>query len=149
MAVDRNESFASIANKVCKEFVFFRQDIAFWKQFSDDYPLLGMNAKVQVVEQAQGGCVMMMTAWLLDGHKQDVRKESEDIEFPATPWQFFKKLYMPKWFVRRWPVRNTTTRLTVAEHHHYLCPHVPVEDSGIHFRWMAQMSGQWGDDGTR
>lgn len=30
-----------------------------------------------------------------------------EIETPTTWWQMFKKQYMPRWFLARWPVINT------------------------------------------
>lgn len=146
MAVDRNESFVHMANQVCKEFVFARQDIAFYRMFSDEFPLCGQNAIVSFVEQAQGSLVMAMRAWLLDGHTWDVRKETTDIEFPSTPWEFFKQRYMPRWFIKRYPVKMEVKRVVVAEHRHYLCPHLVVEPDHMHYKWMAVQSGQWERD---
>ncbi len=145
MAIDRNESFAHLANQVCKEFTFHRQDVAFWQALPEQYPQLSNSAVVSVVEQVQGGLVMALRTWLLDGHKQDVRKETTDIEFPKTPWQFFKMVYMPDWFTRHWPVKMAVQKVTVAEHHHHLCPHLVVEPGHLHYKWMAVQSGQWKD----
>ena len=148
MAFDRDESFASVANKVIQELSFDRQELAMWRVLSD-YPLLQNNAKIKVTEQAVGGLLFMLRAWCLDGHRQDIRKETEDIEFPATPWEFYKQEYAPNWFHKKCPVKTKTTRITVAEHHHHLCPHVVVEDKWNHFKWMAVQSGQWKENDGR
>jgi hypothetical protein len=107
-----------------------------------DYPLIRDNARIRVFEQAVGGAVIQVQSWILDAHKSDVRIERREIEFPATPWEFFKQSYAPAWFLKRWPVKTKTTTYDWSEHHHFVCPHVKVEDRGEHFKWMGRMSGQ-------
>ena len=101
------------------------------------------------LDQAMVGTVAQLRGWLLDGHKQD-REEFDVIEFPASPWQFFKQRYAPEWWLRRWPVAMEERRVCVAVHHHHICPHVTVESSdldgrSLHFMWMGEMSGQLPD----
>jgi hypothetical protein len=115
--------------------------VALWDILPDNH-LLHDNAKIRVFEQATGGLVASLSAWLLDGHKADVRKEYRDIEFPSSPWQFLKQLHAPKWFLNHWPVKTKTTTVEIAHHHHFVCPHVKVEDKNQHFMWMGTMSGQ-------
>lgn len=141
--MEKGRLTASFANEVSRQFVFERQQLGSWQALNVDYPLLSENARIQYIERAEGGIVQSLRAWLLDGHKQDVSKETTDIYYPATPWQFFKQLYAPKWYLRKWPVKNTIKRVVVAEHHHHMCPHVVVDNKADHFRWMARMSGQW------
>jgi hypothetical protein len=84
-------------------------------------------------------------AWFLNGHRVDVMTETDRIEVPATPWEFFKQKYAPKWFLRRWPVKMETKEFRVAIHHHYVCPHIDVpSDKGnhVHYAWMGEQSGQ-------
>jgi hypothetical protein len=98
------------------------------------------------LDQAIVGTVCDLRGWLLDGHKI-ARIDSDIVEFPVTPWQFFKQRYAPKWFLRRWPVVMEGRTIRVAVHHHFVCPHVAIptdETSGrfAHFVWMGEMSGQ-------
>ena len=98
------------------------------------------------LDQAVAGTVAQLRGWLLDGHKCDC-EETQIIEFPATPWQFFKQKYAPKWWLRRWPVVLEERRVLTAIHHHHICPHVAVPDGSVearavHFIWMGEASGQ-------
>ena len=98
------------------------------------------------LDQTMVGTIAQLRGWLLDGHKIQ-RTDSETIEFPASPWQFFKQRYMPKWFLSHWPVIMDERAIRVAVHHHYICPHVSIEKhdlggSNLHFLWMGEMSGQ-------
>lgn len=88
---------------------------------------------------------LQLLAWFLSGHKTDVLTERDTIEVPASPWEFAKQRYAPKWFLRRWPVKTETKEFRVAIHRHYVCPHIDVpRDNGphIHYAWMGEMSGQ-------
>lgn len=107
-----------------------------------DYPLLSDNAKIRIWEQAIGGIVIQVQSWILDGHKSDVRVERRSVEYPASWWDYLKQDYAPTWFLRRWPVKMTEVTYDWSEHHHFVCPHVKVEDRGQHFTWMGKMSGQ-------
>ena len=98
------------------------------------------------LDQGVVGVVAQLRGWLLNGHKQD-RIETDIIEFPTSPWQFFKERYAPKWWLRRWPVICSNRPIRVAVHHHYVCPHVAVDNNDphghtIHYLWMGEMSGQ-------
>ena len=98
------------------------------------------------LDQAMVGTIAHFQGWLLDGHKKD-REESDVIEFPASPWQFFKQRHAPKWFLSRWPVVMEERTVRVAIHQHYICPHVSIEKhdldgANLHFMWMGEMSGQ-------
>jgi hypothetical protein len=98
------------------------------------------------MDHAMTGTVVQLRGWLLNGHKID-RADSNEIEFPASPWQFFKQQYAPKWWLRRWPVVIQMRTITVAIHHHYICPHVAVDPDNLrttdpHYLWMGEMSGQ-------
>lgn len=87
----------------------------------------------------------ILKIWFLNGHKTDVLTERDTIKIPASPWEFTKQRYAPKWFLRRWPVKTETKEFRVAVHHHYVCPHVEVpSDKGmnVHYAWMGKMSGQ-------
>ncbi len=104
--------------------------------------LLLANHEVRMLEDQADGLVLGLSAWLLDGHKLDKMPQVDHIEFPSTPWQFFKQEYAPKWFLSRFPVKTQEREVITAIHHHYLCPHVNVPDKNIHFVWMGEMSGQ-------
>ena len=111
-------------------------------QFLPESELLIANHEAYVFEHHAGGLVLGLKAWLLDGHKLDKMPERSSIEFPETPWQFFKQEYAPKWFLKKFPVKNSVREITTAIHHHYLCPHVNVPKKEVHFVWMGEMSGQ-------
>lgn len=116
--------------------------VAFWNTIPEAM-FLSSNAQIKIIEQSAGGLVMMLHAWLLDGHKRDIREDREVIEFPATPWQFLKQEYAPQWFIRRYPVKMQKREFVVHIHHHYVCPHVDMAmEKGVHFQWMGEMSGQ-------
>ena len=129
------------------DWMFERLMVAF-HSILPDCQLLPQSAKI--IENQLGNqidqIVLRVNAWLLDGHKSDVRTEYDEIEFPATPWEFWKKEYAPKWFLARWPVKTSATKIRVAVHHHFVCPHVdpdnPREDAFKHYSWMAEQSGQ-------
>ncbi len=106
-----------------------------------EYPAIGHNAKVDVRElsYAVDQLALYVRSWVLDGHKVD-RLEPESIDFPATPWDFWKQEHAPKWFLERWPVKYKTTVVNKNVHKHYVCPHVNVKtDDSMHFMWMARM----------
>lgn len=101
------------------------------------------TAKFSIADRAEEQLAVTATMWLLDGHKQDVRKVHGWIMFPSTPWQFFKQKYMPEWFKSRWPVEYKSNAYVTEIHHHYVCPHVsPDDDPCMHYAWMGHMSGQ-------
>ena len=126
---------------------FDRLHLAFHVKLSEllpRAPLLAQNAQIRQLEMATGELVLAVNAWLIDGHKSDVRLEYKTIEFPSSPWQFWKQRNAPQWFLERYPVKTTETTVVCAEHHHFVCPHVEVpDDRQIHFKWMAEMSGQY------
>src|ERR1700743_99957 len=115
--------------------------VAFYNQLPECMPLEA-RARVRISEQAIGGLVATLSTWLLDGHKRDVREEYDFIYFPKSPWQFIKQSYAPKWFTDRWPVLTVEKRIKIAVHHHFVCPHIAVEDKGSHVAWMGRQSGQ-------
>jgi hypothetical protein len=135
----------NISSERSQEILTEMLHVAFSRQIPDAM-LLSSNAKIRIFELATGGLVAQLSGWLLDGHKQDVRTEVDVIEFPSSPWQFLKQRHAPEWFLKRWPVVMEERRIRVAVHHHYVCPHVRVEDRGKHFMWMGRMSGQVGAD---
>jgi hypothetical protein len=121
--------------------------VAFWNTIPE-CELIRDNARITLRHQAAvTDLVMMVNAWLLDGHKKDIRTERDVIEFPVTPWEFVKQRYAPKWFLNRFPIKMKEHEFRVAIHHHYVCPHVKVDKAPVHYAWMGKMSGQIkGDD---
>lgn len=107
-----------------------------------NYEIIPETMKIRYFEHYTGEMVLALQAWIFDGHKTDVRIEYDEIETPATPWQFFKKMYAPKWFILRCPVKTETHRFRVSVHHHFVCPHIGVKDALLHHVWMGTMSGQ-------
>ena len=126
--------------------VMERLYVHFHKIIPDFYLARGQFELVTRLDQAVAGIVAQLRGWLLDGHKCD-REETQIIEFPATPWQFFKQKYAPEWWLRYWPVRMSERRVLTAIHHHHICPHVAIEEDNlgaraVHFLWMGEASGQ-------
>lgn len=117
--------------------------LAFWTTINQTYPPIGENAKLRVIEQATTtDLVMMVKTWILDGHKVD-RIEPESIDFHATPWDFWKQEYAPKWFLERWPVKMKTTVVDRTIHKHFVCPHINMKDDrNPHIVWMYERSVQ-------
>lgn len=118
--------------------------LAFWTGVHQSYPPLAENAKLRVQElsYAVDELLVMVNTWILDGHKVD-RLEPESIDFPATPWDFAKQQYAPKWFLDRWPVKYKTTVVNKNIHKHFVCPHINIKDDNYpHIAWMYEQSSQ-------
>ena len=132
-------------NKV-QSLLFERTLIAFTKlipeaRIAEWQAGLSLRALPDVAEEFAA----ILRVWLLSGHKVDKLTERDTIDYPASPWQFFKQQYAPKWFLRRFPVVMETKHFRVAIHHHYVCPHVEVPNEKgphVHYAWMGEMSGQ-------
>ena len=123
-----------------KKAVFERLQLAFWQTI----PAIGENAKVDLreISYLADKFLLSVRSWILDGHKVD-RIEPESIDFPKTPWDFWKQEHAPKWLLDRFPVKYQTTVINKNIHKHYVCPHVNVKnDDSVHFMWMAERSGQ-------
>jgi hypothetical protein len=117
--------------------------LAFWNRIPD-YPAIIENAEVRIrqLPDVVDEVVLFVKSWVLDGHKVD-RIEPESIDFPATPWEFWKQEHAPKWFLERWPVKMKTTVVNRNIHKHYVCPHINIkEDRYPHIVWMYEHSGQ-------
>jgi hypothetical protein len=102
-----------------------------------EYPTVAENMRFDIWEnRATKYLVLSLRSFLLDGHKFD-RTQTVRIDTPATPWEFFKQEYMPKWFVKRFPVRVVTQHVVTQHDHHYMCPHLSVpSDKPHHLYWM-------------
>lgn len=133
-----------------KKFLFEKQYLAFHRLIPDMHLSRSQAELFTYLDHASTDVILALKAWFLDGHKRDVREVRADVEFPATPWEFFKQEYAPKWFLKRWPVKMQKTQYVCEVHHHHICPHVeaPEEYSPHrHYLWMAEMSGQIGPRG--
>jgi hypothetical protein len=129
-----------ISGEEAKNVVLEKLQLAFW----DTMPAIGENAEVDIRQLSDSFDRVLLSArsWILDGHKVD-RLDSESIDFPLTPWDFFKQEYAPKWFLERWPVKYRTEVFTKAIHQHYMCPHINANvDRFQHLEWMYKNSGQ-------
>jgi hypothetical protein len=106
---------------------------------ADKYPGAIANAEMQAKSDVDvmRRMVFTMTTWFLDAHKE-VRKESRNIDFPASPWQFFKQEYFPAWALKRWPVKYNSTTVTMVEHHHHICPHMVTDNQDKHIMFMYE-----------
>ena len=123
----------SVSKMVCEKFLVYATSVM------DDYPGLAHNMEMRVNQTHDhiNRCVIFLKSWMLDGHKV-VRKEDRMVRFPSSPWQFFKQRYFPEWALERWPVQETAETFTVAEHHHYICPHMVVDERDKHIMFMYE-----------
>jgi hypothetical protein len=131
---------AEISNGEAKRVVLEKLQLAFWNTM----PAIGENTEVDIRQLSDSfdKVIMYVRSWILDGHKVD-RIEPESIDFPATPWDFWKQEYAPKWFLERWPVKMKTTVVNRNIHKHFVCPHINIkEDRYPHIVWMYENSGQ-------
>jgi len=89
------------ANKAVLE----QLQLAFWTTIKQLYPPIGENAKLRIqnISYSVDELVMTVNTWVLDGHKVD-RIEPESIDFPATPWEFWKQEYAQETILERIPV---------------------------------------------
>jgi hypothetical protein len=129
-----------ISNGEAKRVVLEKLQLAFWNTM----PAIGENTEVDIRQLSDSfdKVIMYVRSWILDGHKVD-RIEPESIDFPATPWDFWKQEYAPKWFLERWPVKMKTTVVNRNIHKHFVCPHINIkEDRYPHIVWMYENSGQ-------
>jgi hypothetical protein len=65
---------------------------------------------------------------------------SETVEWPDGWWQEFRERWLPRWWLRRWPVRMDSREVvTRVEHKHLrLCPHVDIpRGDRVHFAWVS------------
>ena len=133
-------SLPYISSEDAKSVVLEKLKLAFWNTM----PAIGENAEVDIRQLSDSfdKVLLSVRSWILDGHKVD-RIESESFDFPATPWDFWKQEYAPKWFLDRWPVKYNTQVVTKNIHQHYVCPHINANvDRFQHLEWMYKNSGQ-------
>lgn len=125
-----------------QRYIFERLHVGFWSRLPG-LPALSRRAEFRLnqVGNAIDGTVGMLSTWLLDGHRTDVREESEEFLVPVTWWDHWKQDCAPGWFLKRWPAKTRSVYPVVAVHHHYVCPHVDP-DERKHYEWMGEMSGQ-------
>jgi hypothetical protein len=135
MAVDRVVSEAQMAKLVADRFYLYATNT----RTRLEYPGLLANAEIRIQEEAKmyDTLVYFLKTWILDGHKE-VRREQSPVLFPKTPWQFFKQRHFPAWLLDRFPVEYDKTYVTIAEHHHYVCPHLALEDRNKHIMFMFE-----------
>ena len=83
----------NLSNEEAKRVVLEQLQLAFWNTM----PAIGENAQVDIRQLSDSfdKILISMRSWILDGHKVD-RIEPESIDFPATPWDFWKQEYAPK-----------------------------------------------------
>lgn len=133
MAFPVDESQASVARLVCERFLVYATSVM------EEYPGLSRNLDFRVNEAHDhiNRCVMFLKGWMLDGHKV-VRVEDHTINFPASPWDFFKQRHFPAWALRWWPVKEAEHRFAVHEHHHHICPHMVADPQDRHIMFMYE-----------
>lgn len=127
------EDQASVAKLVCDKFFLYASSVM------EEYPALSENMETRVkrAHDHVNRCVLFLKTWMLDGHKV-ARTEMTKINFPASPWDFFKQEYFPKWALERWPVKQNEMEVPFAVHHHHICPHLVVDDRHQHIMFMYE-----------
>ena len=130
-----NDEQLDVARMVCEKFFLYSSTAM------EDYPGLQRHLDVRInqVHDHVNRCVIFLRGWMLEGHKV-VRKECHTVEFPSSPWQFFKERHFPAWALERWPVKKTSQTFDVAEHHHYICPHLVTDENLKHIMFMYEGS---------
>ena len=137
----------NLSNEEAKRVVLEQLQLAFWNTM----PAIGENAQVDIRQLSDSfdKILISVRSWILDGHKID-RIEPESIDFPATPWDFWKQEHAPKWFIERWPVKMKTTVVNKNIHKHFVCPRINIkEDRYPHIVWMYENSGQKKDSNDK
>jgi|ERR1700739_449089 len=107
------------------------------RQVREEFPLVADNLRMSSWEdRCTRDLVISLRSFLLEGHKE-VRTDTRVLKTPSNPWQLFKEMYMPEWFVKRWPVTYITQDVPVATHHYFMCPHMNVPpDRPEHLYWL-------------
>jgi hypothetical protein len=75
-------------------------------------------------------------------NKTEDKKTTKVINIPRTPWEFFKQVYAPAWFTKKYPVQydtipiETVVQKTVTTTN--ICPHMdlPAGDKS-HFEFIT------------
>ncbi len=120
------------------EYVKFEADKIFLYalQSMSDYPGLQQNAHLDIVKDTFGNLVLQMRTWCLAG-RIPTRVENKTIRWPDGVWQTFKKKFMPRWFVDRFPVKWESVDVPIETHHYFVCPHIVTGDHAQHVQFMA------------
>ena len=63
------------------------------------------------------------------------REERGEVETLADWWQAFRQRWLPRWWLRRWPVK--VSRVALETVHYRVCPHVRREPYQSHLHWLA------------
>ena len=100
-----------------------------------DYPGLSQNAKFDMIRYEAEQLILTMKTWCATGRIPDYA-ETEIVEWPDGVWQAFKEKFMPKWFVRRYPVRHASKTIVTERNFYFVCPHIRVPDDRTHIKFM-------------
>lgn len=122
-----------------------RLQLAVVEKLRTDYPMVAQNLTIERHPCPDERAVI----WAFMSYLADVHRDDKDTvtlyKYPATPWDFIKDKYAPKWFLKRWPVRYESKEVVVHSLKHFMCPHLPTEPVYPHAIWlkMNQDTSWW------
>jgi hypothetical protein len=110
--------------------------IAFSHRFSREYPVIANNMQMDVLPVPYSRDIEhIFHSFLSNIHKNDKEKTTL-YSYPATPWEFYKEKYAPKWMLKRWPVRYETKDVVVWSEKNFMCPHISLDTNYPHVLWL-------------
>ena len=65
--------------------------------------LTGVKFKDRLIQDMTGARLATLSYFLT---RKDEQEKTIEHETPANAWQMFKKDHMPKWFIKRFPIKN-------------------------------------------
>lgn len=80
-------------------------------------------------------------------YSKEVREEVKgSVQFPATWVQALKERWLPRWILRRYPVRYSSSPVRIT--HVHVCPHINVKSDSPHIYWLCEepFPQHWFDD---
>ena len=105
-----------------------------------DYPSIIHNMKVEGYTLHKLHDMGLHAAYNFVSYLSEIKKQDKTTvklySYPATPWDFLKEKYAPKWFLGRWPVKYSTRDVEVLSEKHFMCPHLVLSDNYPHVMWM-------------
>jgi hypothetical protein len=124
-------------NLMTRTLVVDKLRIAFQERLNA-YPAVAasMSVAAEMDYRFADRMVYTITAFLANIHKQNKAKTTL-YTYPSTPWEFYKKMYAPAWFLKRWPVKYTSEDVVTWTEKNFMCPHLvfPPDDSK-HILWL-------------
>lgn len=67
--------------------------------------------------------------------EQNQEKMQGSVSYPSTWWQFFKRRYFPKWWLKKYPVKVTRINYDMMRVFK-ICPHIETKENATHAEWL-------------